>query len=181
MAVQTIVSREVNPAHPSVVTIGRFDAGTASNVIAGQALLEGSIRAQDTEVRESLHRSILRIASSIGQLHGATVDVQVDKGTPVLINRPDMAELARGAVASSLGTDRLRELTIANMGGEDFGYYLERIPGCYVRIGSHGEGQEAFPAHSSRFDFDEGALSVGAAYYHAVALAAGRMLAEQSG
>ena len=62
ISLQTIVSREINPAHPSVVSIGRFDAGTAGNVIAGHALLEGSIRAQDPEVRSDLHKAIRRIS-----------------------------------------------------------------------------------------------------------------------
>ena len=77
MAIQTIVSREVNPAHPSVVTVGKFEAGTASNVIAAKARLEGTIRAQDHDVRMMLQNSIRRIASSIGQLHDAKVDVEI--------------------------------------------------------------------------------------------------------
>ena len=64
------------------------------------------------------------------------------------------------------------------MGGEDFSYYMQHVPGCYIRIGSQVPGKEGFPAHSSRFDFDEDALAVGAAYYRAVALQAGRRLAE---
>lgn len=181
MSLQTIVSREVNPAHPSVVTVGTFQAGTASNVIASHAVLEGSIRAQEQVVRESLHRSIERIARSIGELHNATVEVSIEPGTPPLINRPDIAAIARDAVQGALGTDALRQLEIANMGGEDFAYYLEHVLGCYVRFGSVLPGKEGFPAHSSRFDFDEDALAVGAAYYHSVALTAGRQLARSTG
>ena len=179
MALQTIVSREVNPAHPSVITVGRFDSGTASNVIASHAQLEGSIRAQEQTVRESLHRSIQRIAKSIGELHDASTQVKIDLGTPALSNPSDVAELAREAVRISLGADALRKLEIANMGGEDFAYYMQHVPGCYVRFGSVLPGKEGFPAHSSRFDFDEEALNVGATYFHAVAMAVGRKLAEQ--
>lgn len=181
MALQTIVSREVNPAHPSVVTVGRFDAGTASNVIASHAKLEGSIRAQEQVVREGLHRSIERIARSIGELHNAKIEVTIDMGTPPLINAPEIAEISREAVRESLGANALRRMEIANMGGEDFAYYLNHVPGCYVRFGSVVEGKEGFPAHSSRFDFDEEALAVGARYYHAVALTAGRQLAQTRG
>lgn len=181
MALQTIVSREVNPAHPSVVTVGRFDAGTAGNVIASHATLEGSIRAQEYPVREGLHRSIERIARSIGELHDASVKVSIGLGTPPLINPPDVAEVAREAVRTSLGDGALRKLEIANMGGEDFAYYMEEVPGCYVRFGSLVPGKEGFPAHSSRFDFDEEALSVGATFFHSVALTAGRVLARQRG
>ncbi len=176
MAIQTIVSREVNPAHPSVVSIGRFDAGTAGNVIAGHALLEGSIRAQDPEVREDLHRSIKRIAESVGQLHDARIQVEIRKGTPPVINRSEVTALAQQAAVQTVGEQGVRPLATANMGGEDFSYYLEQVPGCYVRYGAQIPGREGFPAHSSRFDFDEDALGIGAAYLAAVArIAAARV------
>ena len=178
MAIQTIVSREVNPAHPSVVTVGRFDAGTAGNVIAGRARLEGSVRAQDPAVREHLHDSIRRIARSVGQLHGAAVEVTIDEGTPPLVNSPRMTEIARQAATVAVGdASRVVKMPIANMGGEDFSDFVAEVPGCYVRFGSKIAGGVNFPAHSSKFDFDEQALAVGAAYYLAVAQAAGRIVA----
>ena len=164
MAIQTIVSREVNPAHPSVVSIGRFSAGTAGNVIAGQAVLEGSIRAQDPEVREHLHRSIYRIAESTGQLHDAEIKVSIKHGPPPLINSKEMADLARSAAVNTVGEVKVMELITANMGGEDFSYYMDHIPGCYVRYGAQIPGKEGYPAHSSRFDFDEDALGIAAMY-----------------
>jgi hippurate hydrolase len=173
MALQTIVSREVNPAHPSVVTVGRFDAGTAANVIAGQARLQGSIRAQDHDVRMSLHRSIERIAQSIGQLHAAEVKTAIESGTPPVINSPSCTALARRAAAQTLGDSKVVKMETANMGGEDFSYYLERVPGCYVRFGTARSGVEQYPAHSSKFDFDEEAIATGARYYRAIAKLAG--------
>ncbi len=97
MALQTIVSREINPAHPSVVSVGLFQAGTAPNVIAGQARLEGTVRAQDEGVRRQLNASVKRIAESIAQLHGATIHVAISLGTPPLVNSREMATLAREA------------------------------------------------------------------------------------
>ena len=176
MALQTIVSREVNPAHPSVVTVGRFDAGTASNVIAGQAQLEGSIRSQDQEVREYLHRAIERIAESLGQLHGAGVEVKIRPGTPVVSNPPEYTDIARRAAQSVGNVVRMKT---ANMGGEDFGYFLQDVPGCYVRIGTAREDIDYYPAHSSKFDFDERVIAIGAAYYHAVARVAGEIIRKQ--
>jgi hippurate hydrolase len=180
MALQTIVSREVNPAFPSVVTVGRFQAGTASNVIAGTAVLEGTIRAQHTHVREHLKKSLRRIAESVGQLHSASVTITFDEGTPPVINDPKCAELARAAAGTVLGLDNVLPLNTVNMGGEDFAFYLEKVAGCYVRVGAQVEGKAGFPAHSSKFDFDERALAVGAAWFHAVALEAGRWLAAGS-
>ena len=176
MAIQTIVSREVNPAHPSVVTVGRFDAGTAGNVIASQARLEGTIRAQDEEVRRHLHESIRRIAASVGQLHGAGVEVDITEGTPALRNRPAGTAIAREAAELVVGPDRVVAMKTANMGGEDFSHYLSRAEGCYVRFGATRPGEPAYPAHSSKFDFDERALAIGAAFFHRSAmLAADRM------
>jgi hippurate hydrolase len=177
MAIQTIVSREVNPAHPSVISVGRFDAGTAGNVIAGHARLQGTIRTQDPEVRDYLHGSLQRITESVGRLHGAEIELQLVEGVPVLMNTPDMAELARRAAARTVGQMNVRSLDTANMGGEDFSCYLEEIPGCYVRFGARGEDMEGYPTHSSRFDFDEKALAVGAAYYRTIAKEAGRLMA----
>lgn len=179
MALQTIVSREVDPARPSVVSVGQFHAGTAPNVIAGQAKLEGTVRAQDPLVRHQLVNSIRRIAESIAQLHGAKIQVAVKAGTPPLVNTADMVCLAREAAVETVGEANVLPMKTANMGAEDFSYYMEKIPGAYVRFGGQVAGKEGFPAHSSRFDFDEEALAVGAAYYKAVAKIAGRKLSDQ--
>ena len=177
MALQTIVSREVDPSRPSVVSVGLFHAGTASNVIAGQANLEGTIRAQHQEVRDHLHAAVRRIAESIAQLHGAKVNLEITKGTSPVINESHMANLAREAAIQTVGEENVLPLRAANMGGEDFSYYLEKIPGAYVRIGGQVKGRESYPAHSSKFDFDEQALAVGAVYYYRLAILAGQRLA----
>lgn len=180
MALQTIVSREVDPARPSVVSVGQFHAGTAPNVIAGQARLDGTVRAQDSAVRRQLLSSVRRIAESIAQLHGAKIQVTITEGTPPLVNSAEMADLARRAAIEVVGENNVVPLKTANMGGEDFSYYMEKIPGAYVRFGSQVPGKEGFPAHSSKFDFDEGALAVGAAFYRSIAKVAGRRLADRA-
>ncbi len=179
MALQTIVSREVDPAFPSVVSVGSFQAGTAPNVIAGQALLEGTIRSQHPDVRAHLHTAIKRIAGSIGQLHGAQIHVTVKEGTPPVVNSPEMTQLVREAASRTVDLKRIVPLRTANMGGEDFSYYLEHVPGAYVRFGGQVAGRENFPAHSSKFDFDEEALAIGARFFYDVALLAGERLQKQ--
>jgi hippurate hydrolase len=179
IAIQTIVSREIDPAHPSVISVGKFDAGTAHNVIAGQAELAGTIRAQESEVREHLRRSVQRICESVSQLHQAHLQLRFEEGTPPLRNTPEMAELAREAGRRAVGEERVRaSVRGANMGGEDFSWYLEKVPGCYIRLGARLPGRESFPAHSSRFEFDEEVLAVGAAWLCEVARVAGRALAD---
>jgi hippurate hydrolase len=172
-SIQTIVSREINPAHPSVVTVGRVNAGTAANVIAGRAVLEGTVRAQEPEVRAHLVGAVERIARSAGQLHGADVHFEIVASTPPVLNPPDQVALVRAAAIAIVGPDHVRPLEHANMGAEDFGEYMRRIPGCYVRYGSQVPGKEGFPAHSSRFDVDEQVLGIGAAYLHRIAMLAG--------
>lgn len=176
VALQTVVSREVNPDHPSVVSIGRISAGKAANVIADTAELEGSIRALDNGVRGFLHEAVKRVCQSVGSLHGAKVDVVITPKAPPVINHPGLTDAARAAAAEVAGPDRVYPLESANMGSEDFSWYLEHVPGCYVRFGITSPGKEFFPAHSSRFDFDEQVLGIGAAYYAAAARAAGRWL-----
>jgi len=176
MAVQTIVSREIDPAHPSVLSIGRFEAGSASNVIAGTAVLEGTIRAQEPEVRDQLRRSLERVCASVGQLHEAQVEFDFEEGTPPLVNREPMVGIARSAAETALGPDQVRHaMRSANMGGEDFSWYLQEIPGCYVRLGCRAPGSPTRPAHSSRFVIDEEVLASGAMWLAEVARQAGRM------
>jgi hippurate hydrolase len=182
-ALQTIVSREVDPAHPSVLSVGSFQAGRAPNVIAGEAILGGTIRAQTSDVREQLHRSLRRVAKAVGEIHGAAMDVQFVDGTPPVINLPGPTAIARQAALDVVGEDGLVPMRMANMGGEDFAYFVERVPGCYIRFGAQVAGRESFPAHSSEFDFDERALGTAAAWYVRVAHRAGEALraARQSG
>jgi len=178
MAVQTIVSREIDPAHPSVLSIGRFQAGAAPNVIAGTAVLEGTIRAQEPEVRDQLRRSLERVCASVGQLHEAYIEFHLEEGTPPLVNRQPMVGVARTAAETVVGPDRVRHaMRGANMGGEDFSWYLQDIPGCYVRLGCRAPGSPRRPAHSSQFLVDEEVLGAGAMWLAEAAREAGRTLA----
>jgi hippurate hydrolase len=180
MAVQTIVSREIDPAHPSVLSIGRFEAGNALNVIAGKAILEGTIRAQEREVRDHLQLSLERVCASVGQLHGATIDFALEAGPPPLVNREPMLGVARAAAEAALGPDQVRRaMRGANMGGEDFSWYLQEVPGCYARLGARSPGLPAQSAHSSHFLVDEQVLATGAAWLAEVARRAGRTMVSQ--
>ena len=169
MAVQTLVSREINPFHPSVVTIGQVQAGTAPNVIAEHAVLQGTIRTTERPVRKHIIEGLKRMAKATGVLHNAVVDVEVTEGYPPVVNTKQEAEIARAAALKVVGQQGLVPLDYPSMGAEDFAYYLERIPGCYVRFGARREGWENIPLHSPAFDFAEEALKVGAAFLNEVA------------
>ncbi len=177
MAIQTIVSREVDPADPAVVSVGRFDAGTVANAIAGQAYLEGTIRTLRPVVRDHFRAAIRRIAESVASTHAAEATVTFTAGTPALHNAPNATAVAREAAVRVVGEGAVDELRQANMGGEDFAYYLREVPGCYVRFGSQIAGQRNFPAHSTKFAFDESALAWGASWLAEVAEVGGAALA----
>ena len=173
LALQHVVSRGIDPAEAAVVTVGRLQAGEVANAIAGAALLEGTIRAFKADVRERLLAEAERIARATAELHGAVAEVQIERGTPPVVNDERATALAREAALRVAGPDRVAPLPGANMAGEDFSFYLERVPGCYVRYGARPSGP-AHPNHSSRFDFDEAALAWGAAWLAEVARRAGR-------
>jgi len=167
-ALQTLVSREVDPVHPSVITIGRVEAGTAANVIAETATLEGSIRTTLPEVRTHIHNGIRRMARGLEELHNVSIDVQIAAGYPPVVNTRREAQLAYRAARSAVGEAGLMQLDHPSMGSEDFSYYLEHIPGCYVRFGARSENMKYVPLHSPSFDIDEGVLRVGAAFFDQV-------------
>ncbi len=169
VAVQTLVSREINPAHPSVVTIGKVEAGSAGNVIAEEATLHGTIRTTTPEVRKHIIDGLQRIAKAIGDLHNASIQVEIKEGYPPVVNTEREAEIARRAVLKVLGEEGLVAMDQPSMGAEDFSYYLLQVPGCYVRFGACREGCENIPLHSPSFDFDEETLKVGAAFFDQVA------------
>jgi hippurate hydrolase len=169
MAIQTLVSREINPAHPSVVTIGKVEAGSAGNVIAESATLSGSIRTMEPEVRNHIIQGLQRMAKAVGDLHNAKIEVEIREGYPPVINTVREAEIARRAAIATLGDRGVAVMEQPSMGSEDFAYYLQEIPGCYIRIGARREGWENIPLHSPSFDFDEEAMKVGAAFFDRVA------------
>lgn len=168
-AIQTLVSREINPLHPSVVTIGRVEAGTAANVIAEEATLEGTIRTTTAEVRQKLHNGLRRMAEASAALHEAEIDVEIQSGNPPVVNSPREAAIARKAACHVVGEPAVPATEYPSMGSEDFSYYLESCPGCYVRFGARRPDWEPIPLHSPAFDVDEEVLMVGADFFDAVA------------
>lgn len=164
-ALQTLVSREIDPVHPSVVTIGKIQAGSAANVIAESASLEGTVRTTLPEVRDHLHRGIRRIARSIGELHNAKVEVKISEGYPPVVNTDRETRVAYQSAKKIVGESGLMAMDHPSMGSEDFSYYLQQLPGCYVRFGARKDDEIYVPLHSPAFDVDEGVLSVGAAFF----------------
>ena len=166
---QTLVSRQTNPVHPSVITVGKVTAGTAPNVIAESAELEGTIRTTFPESRDHIHKGIRRMTEAMGELHDAEIHLDLQQGYPPVINTPEEVGLVRKCVRDLYGPDALTTSPHASMGSEDFSYYLQHVPGAFFRFGARRPEWEPMPLHSPRFDIDEGVLAIGARFFDALA------------
>ena len=169
MALQTIVSRNVDPQQMAVVTVGALHAGQANNVIADQAVLELSVRALDPQVRTLLAQRIRELVHA--QAHSFGVEATLDwrEGYCVLVNTPDETELARRVGAKLLGESRITRQGPALTASEDFAFMLQRVPGSYLFIGN-GEhnGPGGCSVHNPHYDFNDDILAIGAAYWQAL-------------
>lgn len=179
-AIQTIVSRRLNPANPGVVTIGTVRAGTATNVIPDRAILTGTVRAVDAPSRQLMLDEVKRIAETTASTYRLAADVKVELGPPPIVNPPNAAAWARRAAVSLLGEDHVVPLGFLNLAGEDFAHYMERIPGCFLRIGAREPGGAVVPAHAPKFYAAEESIFVGAAVLAETARVASNELAKQN-
>lgn len=162
-ALQTVVSRRIDPTVASVVTVATVHAGTAPNVIPDTATLSGTLRAVDAGTRARLQEEVRRLAAGIAAAHGLRGEVTLELGPPPIVNPPAAVAWARRAAARLLGEDAVVPLGFTNLAAEDFACYLERMPGCFLRIGAREAGGEPIAAHSPRFYAAEESIFVGAA------------------
>ena len=160
MALQTIVARNVDPTKVAVVTTGTIHGGRAMNVIANEATIGLSVRSFDADVRELLKRRIIDLAQSQAASYGATAEVDYGWGHPVLVNAAAETAFAREVAEELVGAENVADVDLVT-GSEDFAFMLEQVPGCYVRLGN---GDTPF-VHTSRYDFNDANLTVGAAYW----------------
>jgi hippurate hydrolase len=177
-ALQTLVSRETNPLHPSVVTIGRIRSGSAGNVIAEEAELNGTIRTSLEEARKHIHSGMRRMVSAAAELHNANIEIQIRHGYPPVFNEPRSVDIARQAAAEVVGQPCVVAAEYPSMGSEDFSFYLKESPGCFVRFGARHPNFEPVPLHSPAFDVDERVLGIGAQFFDRVARVAQERLHE---
>jgi amidohydrolase len=162
-ALQTIVARRLNPATPGVVSVGSIHAGTAPNVIPERAQLSGTVRAVDSSSRELMLSEVKRISEAVASGLGVEARVTLDLGTPPIVNPPGATAWARAAASTILGAENVVPLGFLNMAGEDFAHYMERVPGCFLRIGAREPDGPIIPAHAPKFYAAEESIFVGAA------------------
>jgi len=164
---QTIVSRNVDPLKPCVVTFGTVNGGTTNNIIPAEVALTGTVRTFDPAVQALAERRLREIAEETAKAFGASCQVDYMLGYPAVVNDAAMVDFATGVAKRVLGEGCLYPFDPV-MGGEDFAFYLQKVPGAFIFLGA-GDGHE-FPHHHPAFDIDERALPVGALLYTSLAL-----------
>jgi len=164
-ALQQVVSRQLSPMQPAVITIGSVHGGTKENVIPDHVTLAGTVRAFDPGVRKDIPRRMETIVKGITEASGARYDLEYTFGYPVLINDSEMATLARRAAERAVGAGNVVTSEPA-MAAEDFAYYLQEAPGAFVSVGVGTQTKGERPSsHSPRFRLDEDGLPFGVAFY----------------
>jgi amidohydrolase len=170
-ALQYLVSRENDPLHPFVITIGAFRAGTVANVVASEATLLGTVRSLDAEVNKSLPERLERVVAGVCQSTRARYTFEFVRGYPAMVNDEALTTLGMESVRVLLGEQSVAHIPTPQMGGEDFAFFSQRVPSLMFRLGVRNEARGiVHGVHSSRFDLDEDALPFGAAALARIAI-----------
>ncbi len=169
MALQTVVSRNVDPLHTAVVTVGALHAGQANNVIPALATLELSVRSLDPAVRRLLEQRIKALVAAQAESFGVRAEIDWRPGYCVLVNSVAETDFARQVALDLVGPERVTLQGPALTGSEDFAFMLEKIPGSYLLIGNgDGDSAGACMVHNPGYDFNDDNIATGAAYWVAL-------------
>ncbi len=161
VSLQQIISRNNNPLSPSVLSITSFQGGTTTNVIPSEVKLMGTFRAMDEEWRAKAHQLIRHHATQLVQAMGAEIALHIDVGYPTVYNNEALTTLAKNIAEMYMGTGNVEETEI-RMGAEDFGYYSQRIPACFFRLGTANAAKGITAGvHTPLFNIDEAAIETG--------------------
>ena len=160
-ALQSIISRNVDPLESAVLSIAAFNAGEAFNIIPQRALLRGTVRTLKPEIRDLVESRMTQMVSSIAKLHGASIDLEYDRGYPMTIN-----DIKKTAVAASIAKNIVGDANVdtnrpSSMGGEDFSFMLEERPGAMIFIGNGDTAK----VHNEEYDFNDEIIPIGCSYW----------------
>lgn len=159
---QQFVSRELDPTDCAVVTVGIFHAGTATNVIPDRATIEGTARTITLQARQAIRRSIKRRCAGVAAANDCQLEFTWIDGYPATVNDPEMADFVAKTAKKVLGADCYLPVAKPSMGGEDFAYYLEKVPGCFFLLGVEPMERNEYPSlHTDLYDFSDDAIAVG--------------------
>ncbi|NME35396.1 MULTISPECIES: M20 family metallopeptidase [Fusobacterium] len=161
-AVQTIVSRNADPMKSMVITIGKMQAGSRYNIVAGECVLEGTCRTFAPEMRDLAEKRLKEVLDGICLLSGCTGELNYERGYMAVLNDGEMTKYMSDKIKEIYGEEALVEVEPA-MTAEDFSFYLNKVPGAFAWIGTTGEGEKVWPLHNSHYSPNEGVLWRGTA------------------
>ena len=162
MALQSVVSRNIDPTQTAIVTIGSLNSGMASNVIPESASMGLSVRSFNPAVRDRLQERITELVTQHVHGYGGSVEINYERGCPVLVNSVTETAFALQVASELVGAEHTVSPFGPVTGSEDFAYYLQHRPGCFLRLGN---GESSAMVHNARYDFNDQNLTVGAAYW----------------
>jgi amidohydrolase len=170
-ATQSWITRNIPAFEPVVLTVAQIEAGTTYNVIPERATLRGTLRSVSPRSRQSAREGLGQLAEGIASAHGLRAELVLHEGYPVTVNDAGFVAFLRETLEPLLGPDRWIDMPHAVMGGEDFSYVLERMPGAMLFLGARVAQGDAAPCHSNRMHLNEDVLALGIAIHTAVARA----------
>ena len=160
--IQQLKSRESDTLKPLVISIGSFHSGEAFNAIPSEAVLTGTVRSFDNELRKKIKKRMEEIVQNITKAYQADYKFEYSFEYPPLYNNKELNDLMSQVVIENLGEETLYEIPEPSMGGEDFAYFTQEIPGLYMRLGTRNEKKGTVnPLHSANFNLDEDILTQG--------------------
>jgi len=168
VAVQQVVSRQIDPIEPAVVTIGSIHAGTTHNVIPSRVAMLGTVRAFDPDVRAKMAERIERVLKGVCETAGATYTFDYLWRYPVTSNDAGQTRYVKALAEQTVGADRVADVPKL-MGAEDFSFFAEKVPACFYTLGANGGAESSWPHHHARFNIDERALETGVKMMVAIA------------
>jgi amidohydrolase len=160
MAFQTIRSRNLHPLQPSVITVGMFRAGERFNIIPSEVRMEGTVRTYDPDVRDAVERRMGEILGGITQAGGGTYELEYDRGTPATVNDDALTAQMAPTLVDVMGADNVLEIE-PTMGGEDFAYFANEVPGFFYRLGTVLPGTVSGGHHTPDFRADDASIPIG--------------------
>ncbi|MED3624081.1 amidohydrolase [Neobacillus thermocopriae] len=164
MASQQIISRQIDPLEAGVITFGKFSSGTAFNIIANKAVLEGTVRSFLPEIRETLYKKLEELTTGFANMYGAKIHLDYQYGYPPVENHKKEVDFILETAAKVFGRNNTGIMK-PNMAGEDFSYYLKEIPGAFCFVGAQVPNKPVYPHHHPRFQIDESVLPKAAQWF----------------
>ena len=165
LALQSIVSRRINPLDSAVVSITQFHAGSAGNVIPDEAVLNGTVRTLLGDIQDQIEPLMRQIVEQTAAAHGATAVLEYGRGYPPVVNNVEATERAAMAAAKIVGIDHVLRARRPGMGGEDFSYLANKVPGCFLRVGQVRGEVGGVSAHNAKYEFNDEILPLGASLW----------------